>query len=208
MLIHETPLSGVLLIEPRVFQDERGWFMETYRATADGAGSFPAFVQDNHSLSHRGVLRGLHYQIEHAQGKLVRVVHGAAFDVAVDLRRGSPTFGRWFGTQLSAANHRQLYIPPGLAHGFLALEDATEVVYKCTDYYQPRFERTLLWNDPQLAIEWPIMGEPHLSEKDRQGVPFAAAECYEGPAERMLRVDPSANLHGSHAPATAGAPVT
>lgn len=198
MLIHETALSEVLLLEPRVFGDERGWFMETYRAAADGHGLLPPFVQDNHSLSHRGVLRGLHYQIEHAQGKLVRVVHGAAFDVAVDLRRWSNSFGQWFGTRLTAENHRQLYIPPGFAHGFLALEDQTEVVYKCTDYYHPEAERTLLWNDPQLGIEWPLTAEPTLSFKDRQGKRFNEVECFEARPERMLRLDPSGGLHGNH----------
>lgn len=207
MLIHETTLAGVLLIEPHIFSDERGWFMETYRATAGGPGRLPAFVQDNHSLSHRGVLRGLHYQLEHAQGKLVRVTHGAAFDVAVDLRRCSLSFGRWFGTELSAANRRQVYIPPGFAHGFLALADDTEVVYKCTDYYHPQSERTLLWNDPRLGIKWPLVGAPILSDKDRQGMPLAAAEAYERLTERLLRLDLTGSLHGGHAQAHAGLPI-
>jgi dTDP-4-dehydrorhamnose 3,5-epimerase len=198
MLIHETALPEVLLLEPRVFGDERGWFMETYRAAADGHGQLPPFVQDNHSLSHRGVLRGLHYQIEHAQGKLVRVVHGAAFDVAVDLRRWSHSFGQWFGTRLSAENHRQLYVPPGFAHGFLALEDATELVYKCTDYYHPEAERTLLWNDPQLGIQWPLTEEPLVSWKDRQGKLLREAEHYESRPDRTLRLDPSGGLPGNH----------
>lgn len=200
MIVHETSLPDVLLIESRVFRDARGWFMETYRATDDSLG-LPAFVQDNHSFSHRGVLRGLHYQIEHAQGKLVRVVHGAAFDVAVDLRRQSPSFGRWFGTRLSAENHRQLYIPPGFAHGFLALEDATEIVYKCTDYYHPEFERTLLWNDPQIGIEWSTETPPILSDKDRQGKTLAEAECYESAPNRLLRLDQPGEQRGRHLPA-------
>jgi len=173
-----TEIPDVILIEPRVFADERGFFMETYEARRfREAGIDASFVQDNHSRSVRGTLRGLHYQIEHPQGKLCRVVHGEVYDVAVDLRRGSTTFGRWTATILSAENRRQLYIPPGCAHGFCVLSETADFLYKCTDFYSPQHERTLLWNDPQLGIPWPV-SHPRLSPKDLAGRPLAQAECY------------------------------
>jgi len=177
MKVTPAALPDILIIEPRVFGDERGFFFESYnrRALAD-AGLVAEFVQDNHSRSTRGVLRGLHYQIERAQGKLVRVVAGAVFDVAVDMRRSSTTFGRWVGIELSAENKRMLWIPPGFAHGFLVVSDAAEFLYKTTDYWYPEFERTLLWNDPAVAIEWPLSGAPTLAAKDVVGRPLAAAE--------------------------------
>jgi dTDP-4-dehydrorhamnose 3,5-epimerase len=163
---HPTPLNGVVLIEPRVFEDARGFFMETYRADRfkEGGIDLP-FVQDNHSRSLKGTLRGLHYQIERPQGKLLRVVSGEIFDVAVDLRKGSPTFAQWHGERLSSGNRLQLYIPPGFAHGFCVLSDTAEIVYKCTDVYSPGGERAIRWNDPELGIEWPV-AEPLLSPKD------------------------------------------
>jgi len=167
-----TSLPGVLLIQNRVFQDERGFFMETFRSSAfREQGITYQFVQDNHSASRKGTLRGLHYQIRQPQGKLLRVVVGEIFDVAVDLRRSSPTFGKWLGVTLSAENKQQLWIPPGLAHGFYVLSDWAEVVYKATDYYAPDGERTLLWNDPTVGIEWPVAAgtEPVISPKDAQG---------------------------------------
>jgi dTDP-4-dehydrorhamnose 3,5-epimerase len=174
-----TALLDVLLIEPRVFSDERGFFFESYnRRALTEAGVRAEFVQDNHSRSRRGVLRGLHYQIERAQGKLVRVSAGEVFDVAVDLRRSSATYGRWIGIALSAENKRMLWIPPGFAHGFLVLSDAAEFLYKTTDYWYPEFERTLLWNDPAIGIEWPLSGPPTLASKDVAGLPLALAEVY------------------------------
>jgi len=164
--ISETSLPGVLLIEPKVFGDDRGFFMETYRADIlRDAGITDVFVQDNHSRSSRGVLRGLHYQEPNAQGKLVRCTRGAIFDVAVDIRSGSPSFGRWFGLELSDANKLMLWIPPGFAHGFCALEDDSDLVYKCTKLYDKPSDRSILWNDPAIGIEWPI-AEPVLSAKD------------------------------------------
>lgn len=177
-----TSIPDVLLIEPRLFGDERGFFMETYRADLFASTGIPTtFVQDNHSGSRQGILRGLHYQIRQAQGKLVRVVAGEIFDVAVDLRRSSPTFGHWVGNVLSAQNRLQMWVPPGFAHGFLVLSEWAEVLYKATDYYAPEWERSLLWSDPQLAIRWPLPeGQlPLLSAKDAAGVPFAQAELYE-----------------------------
>jgi len=165
--IRETSLPGVLLIEPKVFRDDRGFFMETYRADMFGSNGVgdTVFVQDNHSRSARGVLRGLHYQEPNPQGKLVRCTRGAIFDVAVDIRRGSPSFGRWFGLELSEANKLMLWIPPGFAHGFCALEDDSDLVYKCTSLYDAASDRSILWNDPAIGIEWPI-AEPTLSVKD------------------------------------------
>ena len=173
-----TTIPDVLLIEPRVFGDDRGLFFESWnrRALAD-AGIDAAFVQDNHSRSRHGVLRGLHYQIEHAQGKLVRVVVGAVFDVAVDLRRSSPTFGRHVAVELSADNKRMLWVPPGFAHGFVVVSDAAEFLYKTTDYWFPEHERTLLWNDPALDIDWPV-ATPQLAPRDARGTSFADAELY------------------------------
>jgi dTDP-4-dehydrorhamnose 3,5-epimerase len=174
-----TALPEVLLIEPRVFGDERGFFFESWnRRDFAEAGIETEFVQDNHSLSGRNVLRGLHYQIEHAQGKLVRVIAGEVFDVAVDIRRSSPTFGRSVGMQLSAAEKSMLWVPPGFAHGFLVLSDSAEFLYKTTDYWYPEHERTLLWNDPVLAIDWPLDGAPTLAAKDAAGRPLASADLY------------------------------
>jgi dTDP-4-dehydrorhamnose 3,5-epimerase len=181
MKLIATALPDVRLIEPRLFSDERGFFAETWnkRAFAE-AGIAADFVQDNHSRSARGVLRGLHYQVAQPQGKLVRVVAGRAFDVAVDLRRSSPTFGQWTGVELDSAGMRMLWVPPGFAHGFLALEDGTDLLYKCTDYYAPAQERTLLWSDPALGISWPLdgIGAPLLSDKDVAGVPLGQADVY------------------------------
>lgn len=176
-----TPLAlpDVLLIEPRVLGDERGFFYESWnRRTFAQAGLDVDFVQDNHSRSRRGVLRGLHYQIEHAQGKLVRATAGEVFDVAVDLRRSSRDFGRAVGVSLSSANKRMLWIPPGFAHGFLVVSEDAEFMYKTTDYWHPEHERTLKWNDPALAIAWPLDGEPILAAKDAAGLPLASAATY------------------------------
>jgi len=179
MNVTPTALPDVKLILPRVFGDDRGFFMESWNARAFAAAGLDAtFVQDNHSRSRRGVLRGLHYQIEHAQGKLVRVVAGEVFDVVVDLRRGSPTFGRSVGLTLSAQNRRMLWVPPGFAHGFLAVSDYAEFLYKTTDYWYPEHERTLLWNDPALGIEWPPSDVPILAAKDAAGTPLATADTY------------------------------
>jgi dTDP-4-dehydrorhamnose 3,5-epimerase len=181
MNVLQTPLPGVLMLEPKVFGDERGFFMESFNARllAERAGITDTFVQDNHSRSARGVLRGLHYQIQHPQGKLVRVVAGSVWDVAVDLRRASPAFGKWFGVELSAENKRMLWVPPGFGHGFLVLSDSADFLYKTTDYWYPEHERSVLWNDPALGISWPLQGEPVLSAKDRVGKPLAEAETFE-----------------------------
>jgi dTDP-4-dehydrorhamnose 3,5-epimerase len=176
MQVTPTAIADVLLIEPRVFGDARGFFYESFNAGAfaQATGVQLGFVQDNHSKSARGVLRGLHYQSQRPQGKLVRVVSGEVFDVAVDIRPQSPTYGQWVGEILSAGNHRQLWIPPGLAHGFLVLSDTAEFLYKTTDYYAPEFERCLAWNDPTLSIEWPLQGAaPLVSAKDAAGHVFA-----------------------------------
>jgi dTDP-4-dehydrorhamnose 3,5-epimerase len=174
-------VPDVVLFTPTVFGDDRGLFMESYnaRAFAEATGCESQFVQDNHSKSQRGVLRGLHYQLPpHAQGKLVRVVTGAVFDVAVDLRRRSSTFGQWVGQVLSADNRHQLWIPPGFAHGFLTLTDTADFLYKTTAYYAPASERAIVWNDPTIDIEWPIAGEPLVSEKDREGMALGEAEVF------------------------------
>jgi dTDP-4-dehydrorhamnose 3,5-epimerase len=165
------PLEGVLVLEPKVFGDARGFFFESFNARdfSEATGLNETFVQDNHSKSVKGVLRGLHYQVEHAQGKLVRVTQGAVFDVAVDIRNGSPTYGQWLGLELSAENKKQVWIPAGLAHGFLVTSETAEFLYKTTDYYHPEFERSLLWSDPDLAINWPLHkldGPPTLAAKD------------------------------------------
>lgn len=179
MKVTRTALPEVLLIEPRVFADERGFFFESYnRRALREAGLDAEFVQDNHSRSSRKVLRGLHYQIQRAQGKLVRVVAGEVFDVAVDLRRSSPNFGRWVGVRLSEANKQMLWVPPGFAHGFLVLSQVAEFLYKTTDYWAKEHERTLLWNDPALGIDWPIEGEPILAPKDAEGRRLADADTY------------------------------
>jgi dTDP-4-dehydrorhamnose 3,5-epimerase len=174
-----TAIPDVLLLEPRVFGDERGFFLESWnKRTFAELGITADFVQDNHSRSQKNVLRGLHYQIEHAQGKLVRVTAGEVYDVTVDLRRSSPTFGQWIGFTLSATDKRMAWVPPGFAHGFLVMSDSAEFLYKTTDYYSPAHERTLQWNDPQLAIPWPINGEPLLAAKDKAGTPLASAETF------------------------------
>jgi dTDP-4-dehydrorhamnose 3,5-epimerase len=177
MNVTPTAIPDVLLIEPKVFGDSRGFFYESFhlRAFEAAIGGPARFVQDNHSHSCRGVLRGLHYQVEQPQGKLVRVVSGAVFDVAVDIRPGSPTLGCWVGLELTAENRRQLWIPPGLAHGFLVLSDAADFLYKTTDFYAPAHERCILWNDPVLDIRWPLEQPPILSDKDAEGLPFHVA---------------------------------
>lgn len=172
-----TPLEGVLLLEPKVFGDVRGWFFEAFNARdfARATGLERTFVQDNHSHSTRGVLRGLHHQVEHPQGKLIRVTQGAVFDVAVDIRPGSATYGRWFGVELTGENRRQLWIPEGLAHGFLVLSEVAELLYKSTDYWHPEHERSLHWADPTLAIDWPLHrldGPPQLVPRDASAGPF------------------------------------
>ena len=175
-------ISDVVLLEPKVFGDARGFFFESFNQKAfnEATGTDHQFVQDNHSRSTKGVLRGLHYQSQQPQGKLVRVVQGAVFDVAVDIRRSSPTFGQWVGVELSADNHRQLWVPPGLAHGFLVLSDTADFLYKTTDYYAPEHERCIAWNDPALAIVWPDMGmAPCLSGKDQRGLGLAEAPVFD-----------------------------
>ncbi len=180
MQVVKTDIADLLILEPQVFGDNRGFFMESYnrRALAGLAGIEQEFVQDNHSRSARNALRGLHYQIRQPQGKLVRAIAGVIFDVAVDLRRSSPTFGKSVCVELSAANKRMLWIPPGFAHGFLALSEAAEVLYKTTDYYAPEHERCLLWNDADLGIEWPLEGAPLISEKDARGFSLNSAETF------------------------------
>ena len=170
-------IPDVVLIEPKVFGDARGFFFESFNQQAfnEATGTNHAFVQDNHSRSTQGVLRGLHYQIQQPQGKLVRVARGTVFDVAVDIRKSSPTFGQWVGAELSADNHRQLWVPPGFAHGFVVLSDTAEFLYKTTDYYAPEYERCILWSDKFLGIEWRINGEPILSDKDKNGLKFIDA---------------------------------
>ncbi|SFE46717.1 dTDP-4-dehydrorhamnose 3,5-epimerase [Nitrosomonas sp. Nm166] len=174
-------IPEVLLLEPRVFSDERGFFFESFnqREFESAVGKKINFVQSNHSRSAQHVLRGLHYQIKQVQGKLVRVVIGEVFDVAVDIRRSSPTFGQWVGEILSAENKKQLWVPPGFAHGFLVLSDYAEFLYNTTDYWAPEYERCIVWNDATLAIDWPLTGKPVLSEKDARGAVFSAAEVYD-----------------------------
>ncbi|HEX5477664.1 MAG TPA: dTDP-4-dehydrorhamnose 3,5-epimerase [Burkholderiales bacterium] len=179
MQVHRTDIPDVLLLEPKVFGDERGFLLESYnRRVFQQAGIDAEFVQDNHSRSVKGVLRGLHYQIRQAQGKLVRATRGEIFDVAVDLRKSSSSLGRWVGFTLSAASRQMLWIPPGFAHGFLVLSDEAEVQYKATDYYAPEHERTLLWNDAAIGIHWPSAIEPVLNERDRRGTALSSAELY------------------------------
>ena len=179
MEIQQTELPGVLIVEPRVFEDSRGFFLETFHKQRYAvAGIDCEFVQDNLSRSCRGTLRGLHFQIQHAQAKLVSVVRGEIFDVAVDLRRDSSHFGRWVGVTLNAEDHRQLFIPPGFAHGFCVLSEMADFQYKCSDIYYPEHERTLLWNDSDLNIAWPLEGEPILSDKDRRGIPLSKTEGF------------------------------
>ncbi len=176
-----TALPEVKVIEPKVFGDARGSFFESFNAQkfAEQVGSDVVFVQDNHSRSAKGVLRGLHYQIQHTQGKLVRVVEGEVFDVAVDIRKSSPNFGKWVGVTLSVKNHRQLWVPPGFAHGFVVLSDSAQFLYKTTDYWFPEYERSIVWNDPEIGIEWPIDFEPLLAAKDAVGKRLSTAECFD-----------------------------
>lgn len=175
----DTKIAEVKLLEPEVFGDERGFFLESYNTRTFAALGLPThFVQDNHSRSGRNVLRGMHYQLGQPQGKLVRAIAGAIWDVALDARRSSPTFGQWVAAELSAENKRMLWIPEGFAHGFVVLSESAEVLYKATDYYAPECERTIAWNDPALAIAWPLHGEPLLSAKDRRGVPLREAEVF------------------------------
>ncbi|HCL87664.1 MAG TPA: dTDP-4-dehydrorhamnose 3,5-epimerase [Comamonadaceae bacterium] len=173
-------IPDVVLIEPKVFGDARGFFFESFnqRAFDEATGTSHQFVQDNHSRSSRGVLRGLHYQIQQPQGKLVRVARGAVWDVAVDIRKSSPTFGQWVGVELSEDNQRQLWVPPGFAHGFVVLSETADFLYKTTDYYAPEHERCIAWNDAQLGIRWPYEGQPQLSAKDAQGVALAEAQVF------------------------------
>jgi dTDP-4-dehydrorhamnose 3,5-epimerase len=190
MKVCETDLPGVLVVELDVYDDPRGCFAETYHKDRYAEiGIDIDFKQDNMSRSVRGTLRGLHYQIEHPQGKLVQVLRGEVFDVAVDLRRDSPAFGQWTGVRLNGETMRQLYVPPGFAHGFYVLSETAEMWYKCSDLYHAEHERTLLWNDPQLGIVWPLDGSPLLSEKDNRGQRLADAECYESVESRELRAE-------------------
>jgi len=177
----KTALPEVLILEPKVFGDERGFFFESFnqRDFHQSTGLDVQFVQDNHSKSSKGVLRGLHYQIQHPQGKLVRVTQGQVFDVAVDMRRSSPHFGKWVGVELSADNKRQLWIPPGFAHGFLVVSESAEFLYKTTDYWFPEYERSLLWNDPSVGVKWPSDDSPKLAAKDAAGKPLAHADLFE-----------------------------
>jgi dTDP-4-dehydrorhamnose 3,5-epimerase len=177
----ETPIAGVFLVEPRVFGDDRGFFMETWQAAKfQAAGVAAEFVQDNHSRSTRWTLRGMHLQVEHTQGKLVRVTSGSVYDAVVDLRLSSPSYGRWWATELSDQNHMMLWVPPGLAHGMLVTSESADFLYKCTDIYSPAHERTLAWNDPSVGIEWPIPSgvQPKLSAKDQLGKTFADIEKF------------------------------
>jgi len=181
MKFTQTKIPDVIIIEPQVFEDHRGFFMETWEARKFAkAGITAGFVQDNYSKSVQGTLRGLHYQIKHPQGKLVQIISGEIFDVAVDIRKSSPAFGKWIGIILSSENKRQIWIPPGFAHGFYALSETAEFIYKCTDFYAPEYERTILWNDEVLSIEWPLQSDIPLilSEKDTLATPFKNAEYY------------------------------
>ena len=180
MNIQQTQIPGVLIVEPMVFGDDRGFFLESFNEREmRNIGIDAHFVQDNHSRSQRNVLRGLHYQISQPQGKLVRVVTGRVFDVAVDVRRDSPAFGKWVGVELSAENKRMFWLPAGMAHGFVVLSDSADFLYKATEYYAPKFERTILWNDTELGIEWPLTGQPILSAKDAAAKTFREAEVFE-----------------------------
>lgn len=181
MKVTQTAIPEVLILEPKVFGDSRGFFLESFNARTfrEVTGLDVDFVQDNHSRSGRGVLRGLHYQLQQPQGKLVRVVRGAVYDVAVDVRRNSPTFGKWVGAELSEDNNRQFWVPPGFAHGFVVLSESADFLYKTTDYYAPQHERCIMWNDPAIGIDWHFDGEPLLSAKDKEGKPLAAAEVFD-----------------------------
>ncbi|WP_462373817.1 dTDP-4-dehydrorhamnose 3,5-epimerase [Turicimonas muris] len=174
MIVEKTPIEGVLLVKPKVFGDKRGFFVETWQKKRyEEAGINLPFVQDNHSMSTKGILRGLHFQKKHPQGKLVMVSQGEVFDVAVDLRKNSPTFGQWFGSLLTAENQHQLWVPPGMAHGFVVLSETAHFHYKCTDYYHPEDEGSIRWNDPEVDVKWPISFEPVVSEKDAKAPFFA-----------------------------------
>ena len=181
MDVIQTAIPDVFVIEPKVFGDERGFFMESFneKTFREKTGVTSPFVQDNHSRSGKNVLRGLHYQIKQAQGKLVRVVLGEVYDVAVDIRKSSPTFGQWAGCLLSETNKKQFWVPPGFAHGFVVLSDTADFLYKTTDYYAPEYERSILWNDPEINIDWKIVGEPILSAKDKAAIPLKEAEVFE-----------------------------
>ncbi|MDZ4098953.1 MAG: dTDP-4-dehydrorhamnose 3,5-epimerase [Methylophilaceae bacterium] len=181
MRVTPTAIPDVLIIEPKVYGDARGFFYESFnqKEFQKATGLDVQFVQDNHSRSAKGVLRGLHYQIQQPQGKLVRVVKGAVFDVAVDLRKSSPTFGRWVGAELSEENAKQMWIPEGFAHGFLVLSESADFLYKTTDYYAPEYERSIVWNDPDIGIEWPEVASPSLSEKDKKAKSFKQAEVFD-----------------------------
>lgn len=181
MKVIKTSIADVLIIEPRVFKDDRGFFLESFnlRNFRNVTGLDVNFVQDNHSRSQKNVLRGMHYQIQQPQGKLVRVIKGAVLDIAVDIRRSSPTFGRWVSEMLSEDNHRQMWVPAGFAHGFLVCSDSADFLYKTTDYYAPEYERCIRWDDPDIGIEWPLEDEPIIAEKDRHGVLLKDAEVYE-----------------------------
>lgn len=190
MKVIPTAVPDVLIFEPKVFGDERGFFMESFNQKIfdEAVGRHVDFVQDNHSRSSKGVLRGLHYQIQQTQGKLVRVTSGAVFDVAVDIRRSSASFGKWVGVELSAENHRQLWVPEGFAHGFLVLSETADFLYKTTDFYAPVHERSILWNDSDIGIEWPALGlTPVLSQKDAQGKSLRVAEVFEPQAEARIQ---------------------
>jgi dTDP-4-dehydrorhamnose 3,5-epimerase len=180
MKVIPTSIPDLLILEPKIFGDARGFFFESFNQQAfnQATGLNASFVQDNHSRSARDVLRGLHYQIQHPQGKLVRVVRGAVFDVAVDIRKSSATFGQWVGVELTEDNQRQLWVPPGFAHGFVVLSDTADFLYKTTDYYAPQYERCIAWNDPAIGIQWPVDGEPQLSAKDKMGRPLMESEVF------------------------------
>jgi len=181
MNVIPTHISDVLIIEPRIFGDNRGFFFESYneKSFAEKTGISPKFVQDNHSLSTKNVLRGLHYQIQETQGKLVRVISGEVLDIAVDIRRSSPTFGQWASCLLSGENKRQFWVPEGFAHGFVVLSDSAEFLYKTTNYYAPQYDRVILWNDPDLGVDWQLKGEPILSDKDKAGKRFKEADLFD-----------------------------
>ena len=181
MNVIPTHIPDVLIIEPRIFGDDRGFFFESYneKSFAEKIGISPKFVQDNHSLSTKNVLRGLHYQIQETQGKLVRVISGEVLDIAVDIRRSSPTFGQWASCLLSAENKRQFWVPEGFAHGFVVLSDSAEFLYKTTNYYAPQYDRVILWNDPDLGVDWQLKGEPILSDKDKAGKRFKEADLFD-----------------------------
>lgn len=181
MLNMQSDIAGLVVLEPKVFGDARGFFLESYnkKTFRQATGVDPEFVQDNHSRSAKGVLRGLHYQVRQPQGKLIRVVQGAVFDVAVDIRRSSPTFGQWLGMELSEENQLQLWIPPGFAHGFMVLSESADVLYKTTDYYAPQHERCIAWDDPSIGVKWPEGLTPMLSEKDKHGAALSAAELFD-----------------------------